>query len=187
MTERKYLPTLSDLIDRLIISQMKAIFIHEKKDEYLAEMSLITHDIDLILGNLDKRIGAKEVREIIVLTLANRFIWENEAWARNGGSDKDYSRLKATHSINGVRATAKNMLAELDMGRRDYKIDCFAAELVEEFGNWDVFPNGGTDQVHDDRGRPTERGESAVPVRGSWPDGMVTSQRWEQNEQRSST
>ena len=135
---RKYLPTLSDLVDRLIISQMKAIFIFEKKDEYLHEMSLLLHDIDLILSGIDKSIGAKEVREIIVLTLANRFIWENEALARSGGSEHD-RRLKATHSINGVRATAKNMLAELDKGRRDYKVDCFAAELVEEFGNWSVF------------------------------------------------
>jgi len=117
---------------------MKAIFIFEKKDEYLHEMSLLLHDIDLILSGIDKSIGAKEVREIIVLTLANRFIWENEALARSGGSEHD-RRLKATHSINGVRATAKNMLAELDKGRRDYKVDCFAAELVEEFGNWSVF------------------------------------------------
>lgn len=138
MSERKYLPTLSDLIDRLIISQQKAIFIHEKKDVYLAEMSLIMHDIDLILSALDKRIGAKEVREIIVLTLANRFIWENESLARNGGSGHD-GRLKMTHSINGVRATAKNMLATLDGGRRDFKVDCFASELVPEFGNWNVF------------------------------------------------
>ncbi len=135
---RKYLPTLSDLVDRLVISQMKAIFIHEKKEEYLAEMALIMHDVDLILSGIDKNIGAKEVREIIVLTLANRFIWESESLARSGGSEHD-KRLKATHSINGVRATAKNMIAELDSGRRDYKIDCFAADLVEEFGNWDVF------------------------------------------------
>lgn len=135
---RKYLPTLSDLVDRLTIVQQKAIFIRERRAEYVEEMSLIMHDIDLILSGLDKRLGADEVRAIIVIMLANRFIWENESRARNGEAGQD-RLLKATHSINGVRNTAKNVLARLDGGRHDYKIDCFAAELVEEFGDWNVF------------------------------------------------
>lgn len=135
---RKYLPTLSDLVDRLTIVQQKAIFISERRDEYVAEMALIMHDVDMILGGLKKPLGAKEVRAIIVIMLSNRFIWENESRARDGGPDQD-KLLKLTHSINGVRNTAKNMLAEIDGGRHDHKIDCFAAELVESFGNWNVF------------------------------------------------
>lgn len=136
--QRRYLPTLSDLVDRLSIVQQKAIFIRERRAEYVEEMSLIMHDIDLILSGSDCRVGAKEVRAILVIMLANRFIWENESKAREGGPDQD-RRLKATHSINGVRNTAKNVLAGLDKGRHDYKVDCFAAELIEEFGDWNVF------------------------------------------------
>jgi len=137
-SQRKYLPTLSDLVDRLTIVQQKAIFIHERKDEYYAEMKLIMHDIDLILSNLDRKISAREVHAIIVIMLSNREIWLNESKAREG-SDAQDKLLKFSHSINGVRNTAKNVLAEIDGGRHDYKIDALAESLVPEFGNWDVW------------------------------------------------
>ncbi len=38
MTERKYLPTLSELIDRLSIVQLKEVFIAEHKAEYGQEI-----------------------------------------------------------------------------------------------------------------------------------------------------
>jgi len=141
---RRYLPTFADLVDRLCIVQQKAIFISEKKDAYLAEIGDILHDIDVILSEQRasrRYITAHEVRAIAVLMLTNRFIWENESRARAGGADQD-RLLKLTHSINGVRNGAKNELAALDGGRKDFKLDCFAAELVPEFGNWNVFDGG---------------------------------------------
>ena len=53
MKERKYLPTLAELIDRLSISQLKEQFISEHKEEYAQEIRDIKHDIDLILENSD--------------------------------------------------------------------------------------------------------------------------------------
>jgi hypothetical protein len=134
---RKYLPTLSDLLDRLTIVQLKAIFIHGHKEEYLGERALIEHDVDIILRRC-KKPSAKELHALIVLAQTNLFIWINESKARLGGGEQD-RLLKLTHSINGVRNAAKNELAALDGGRRDYKIDCFAAELKQHFGDWDVF------------------------------------------------
>lgn len=139
--QRKYLPTLSDLVDRLTIVQLKSVFITEHTEAYVKERKDIEHDIDLILTELaadGKRITATEIHAIIVIMLSNRFIWENESKAREGGSEHDHL-LKLTHSINGVRNTAKNQLANIDGGRRDYKTDCFAAELTEQFGNWNIF------------------------------------------------
>lgn len=139
--QRKYLPTLSDLIDRLTIVQLKAVFIPERTAEYVEERALIEHDIDLILQGLAKKgkhISATEIHAIVVLMLSNRFIWENESKARAGGDEHD-RLLKLTHSINGVRNTAKNQLAIFDGGRKDYKVDSFAASLVAEFGNWQIF------------------------------------------------
>ena len=49
MTQRKYLPTLSELVDRLSIAQLKEVFITEHKQEYAQEISDICHDIKLIL------------------------------------------------------------------------------------------------------------------------------------------
>lgn len=139
---RRYLPTLADLIDRLIITQQKAIFIHEHRAEYDDEIGLILHDIDLILteenGLRDRRVDANILRAVIVCALANREIWLNESKARAGGSQQD-GLLKFTHSVNGVRNVAKNVISASFGERRDYKVDCFAAELVRDFGNWNVF------------------------------------------------
>ncbi len=44
---RKYLPTLSELIDRLSIVQLKEVFISEHKAEYAKEISDILHRVNL--------------------------------------------------------------------------------------------------------------------------------------------
>jgi hypothetical protein len=136
MNERKYLPTLAELIDRLSIVQLKAIFIPENAEAYNVERELIEHDIDLLLA--DKKLTAKDVRAILVVMLANRVIWENESKARAGGEDQD-KLLKFTHSINGVRNNAKNIIARGANERIDLKVDALAEKLVAEFGNWDIF------------------------------------------------
>lgn len=140
--QRKYLPTLAELIDRLSIVLLKSIFIPDHRSEYLIERDLIEHDIDLLLkqkfGFDSFGINGADVRAILMLMLANRTIWENESKARAGGSEQD-KLLKLTHSINGVRNTAKNQLAASMEDRSDFKIDCFAAVLQKEFGNWNVW------------------------------------------------
>ncbi len=134
---RVYLPTLPELVDRLAITQLKAIFIPKHAEEYRAEMALIMHDVDLILAEQPK-FDAEAVRSVLIIMLANRFIWENESKARAGGPEQD-KLLKLTHSINGVRNSAKNVLASKTGGRKDWKTDSLAADLPPEFGNWDIF------------------------------------------------
>jgi hypothetical protein len=134
--ERKYLPTLSDLIDRLSIVQLKAIFLSGQSPAYNTERELIEHDIDLLLA--DKKLTSMEVRAIMVIMLSNHTIWLNESKARAGGDDQD-KLLKFTHSINGLRNQAKNIIASGANERIDLKTDCFAEALVDEFGAWDIF------------------------------------------------
>lgn len=133
---RRWLPTLAELIDRLSIVQLKQIFIPEHADEYGEEAKLIEHDIDLLLDG--KKIDARVIRAILIVMLSNRVIWENESKARAGGADQD-RLLKFTHSINGVRNRAKNVIAEMEGGRKDFKLDCLAAELDPAFGNWNIW------------------------------------------------
>ena len=45
--QRKFLPTLGELIDRLSIHQLKEVFIPENKKNYAKEMSDMVHDIDM--------------------------------------------------------------------------------------------------------------------------------------------
>ena len=132
MSERKYLPTLSELVDRLSIVQLKEVFIPEHKAEYAQEISDILHDIDLTLKEKDVIIDSKTVRAIVVLSQMNLHIWHNESNYRKG--IKDGNNLELTHGINGIRNTAKNRIQEVAGGRKDYKIDCLAAE----FKDWDI-------------------------------------------------
>jgi len=135
MTERKYLPTFADLVDRLSIVLLKQIFIPEFSKEYAEERKLIEDDLESSM--MDRiAITGKEISAILLVMLANRTIWENEAEARKGGRRQN-KLLKFTHSINGVRNRAKNAMAGYE--RRDRKVDCFAADLPPEFGNWNVF------------------------------------------------
>ena len=128
---RKYLPTLSELIDSLSIVQLKEVFISEHKDEYAKEIADICHDIQLILNKAEV-IDAETIRAIVVLSQMNLHIWHNESNYRKG--IKAGNNLELTHGLNGIRNTAKNKIQELSGGRKDYKIDCLAAE----FKDWDI-------------------------------------------------
>ncbi len=134
MTNRKYLPTLSEFIDRLSIVQLKEVFIPEHKDEYCEEISDILHDIDLTLKEKDVIIDSKTIRAIVVLSQMNLHIWHNESNYRKG--IKDGNNLELTHGLNGIRNTAKNRIQEILGGRKDYKIDCLAAEFEDWKISW---------------------------------------------------
>ena len=151
MKERKYLPTLAELIDRLSITQLKEVFIGEHKEEYAEEIKDIMHDIDLILATppavgdescstqhpvanpqVGASVSAATIRAIIVVAQMNLHIWHNESEARKGVNAGENLRL--THGLNGIRNTAKNKIQELVGGRKDYKIDC----LASEFKDWEI-------------------------------------------------
>ena len=132
MSNRKYLPTLSELIDRLSITQLKEVFILDHKEEYAKEIQDILHDIDLTIDESDAKLNAETIRAIVVLSQMNLHIWHNESNYRKG--IKDGNNLELTHGLNGIRNTSKNKIQEIVGGRKDYKIDCLAAE----FKDWEV-------------------------------------------------
>ena len=141
-SERRYLPTLADLVDRLSIVLQKEVFIPDHREDYRREQEAIIHDIDVILSDRPP-IGADQIRAICILQLSNRYVWENETRIRDGSSDEpqdiQLQRLKMTHAVNGVRNTAKNAISAFDGGRLDYKVDALSADLPAEHGNWRVF------------------------------------------------
>jgi hypothetical protein len=126
MKNRKYLPTVSELIDRLSIIQLKEVFIPDHKEEYREEILDIMHDITLL--GMDGEL----IRAIVVLAQMNLHIWHNEANFRQGIDDGN--DLELTHGLNGIRNTAKNKIQEKGGGRKDYKIDC----LGSQFKDWEI-------------------------------------------------
>ena len=123
---RKYLPTISELIDRLSIVQLKEVFIPEHKEEYAQEIKDIIHDLEL------EGLDGELIRAVIVTSQMNLHIWHNESEARKGINAGE--NLQLTHGLNGIRNTAKNKIQERFGGRKDYKTDCLAAE----FKDWEI-------------------------------------------------
>ena len=90
------------------------------------------HDIDLELREKNVILNADTIRAIVVLSQMNLHIWHNESNYRKG--IKDGNNLELTHGLNGIRNTAKNIVQENVGGRKDYKIDCLAAD----FKDWEI-------------------------------------------------
>jgi len=134
MSERKYLHTLGDLVDRLSIVQLKEVFIPEFKQEYSKEIADIVHDIQVILDETNGKVDAETIRAIIVVAQMNLHIWHNESNYRRG--IKDGNNLELTHGLNGIRNTAKNKIQEVIGGRKDYKVDCLAADWKDWEVSW---------------------------------------------------
>jgi len=130
--KRKYMPTIAQLIDRLCIVTLKSIKIPENKKEYEKEAKDIMHDINITIPKGMGDMG-QLIRAIQVNAIANETIWTNESKARTGGSEQD-KLLKFTHSVNGVRNAAMNVISQLIGERKDLKLDCLAAELCKEKG-----------------------------------------------------
>ena len=130
--ERKYLPTLAELIDRLSISQLKEVFITEHKAEYAQEIADIVNDIQILIESGTEPVTAETIRAIVVLSQMNLHIWHNESAVRKGTAGP--ANLALTHGLNGIRNTAKNKIQEVVGGRKDYKIDC----LASEFKDWEI-------------------------------------------------
>jgi len=130
--QRRYIQTLSELIDRLSIVQLKEVFISEHKEMYAQEISDIVHDIQIILDESDAVLDAETIRAIIVCSQMNLHIWHNESNYRRG--IKDGNNLELTHGLNGIRNTSKNIIQEVIGGRKDYKVDCLAAD----FKDWEI-------------------------------------------------
>lgn len=143
MTNRRYLQTLSELIDRLSIVQLKEVFIPEHKAEYSQEIDDIVHDIQVIIDENKAVLDADTIRAIVVVSQINLHIWHNESNYRRG--IKDGNNLELTHGLNGIRNTAKNKIQEVIGGRKDYKVDCLAAEWKDWEISWskkdDAGPN----------------------------------------------
>ena len=84
MSQRRFLPTISELLDRLSIVQLKEVKIPEHKEEYAKEIDDIVHDIQLILDENNKVMTAELLRAVIVCAQMNTHIWYNESNVRSG-------------------------------------------------------------------------------------------------------
>lgn len=122
--ERRYKHSFSELLDRLMLCQLK----QSHGGEYTQEISDIMHDLQLMI-NEGIVVGAEMIRAIIVLTQANSFIWQNEDMARKGTPENN--NLYFTHQLNATRSESKTVIENRIGGRPDKKLNYLP-------GAWDI-------------------------------------------------
>ncbi len=74
--QRKNMPTLSDLVDKLSIAQLNEVFNADHKKEHSEEIKDILKDIQLVLDGNSENITAETIRAIVVLSQLNTHIWQ---------------------------------------------------------------------------------------------------------------
>lgn len=116
--DRKYLPTLADLIDSLTINQIKEIKFRDKKSAYAKEIKEICHDIDLVIKEKQIKLNSKLIRIIVLVAQLNLYIWENKDRMQEGKEENYLQLLKLAHQLNGIRNTMKNEISE-EIGDKD--------------------------------------------------------------------
>ena len=124
------------LFSILLLIPVTFLFAQDEPDSEVEEVVVVGSQIVMyIQENIDEndsKITAETIRAIVVLSQMNLHIWHNESNYRNG--IKDGNNLELTHGLNGIRNTAKNKIQEIMGGRKDYKIDCLAAD----FKDWEI-------------------------------------------------
>ena len=112
---RRFLPTLSDLIDRLTITQIKIIKSGTSKNDELKKESIdLQHDIDMIIKEKDSSTNAELIKDSVAIAAINLEIWNTkDKMQENLENEAEYLKLlKLAHQLNGYRNRIKNNVNE---------------------------------------------------------------------------
>ena len=124
---REILPNLSELIDRMTISQIKIIKLENDKSDFKNELLKISNDVVLLLNEGKNIIDAKFLRLVSQLSQLNLMIWQNKEKMQNHLEDEDtyLKHLNQAHQLNGYRNQLKNALTLIEGGedKSAYKIN----------------------------------------------------------------
>lgn len=117
MAERIYNYSFSELLDKLMLCQLK----ENHGGQYALEIKEILHDIQLIIDKHPIEVTSEMIRAIIALTQINAFIWQNESNARSGTPENN--NLWFTHQLNANRSEARAEIEQMIGGRVDKKLN----------------------------------------------------------------
>ena len=112
--ERQFLPSLSELIDRLTVTQIKQALLGDKKKDFYNEINKLSNDIDIIIKKENIKLNSRIIRIIVLISQINLHIWKNkDLMQENLENNEEYLKLlKLSHQLNGIRNRKKNQLLE---------------------------------------------------------------------------
>jgi hypothetical protein len=113
---RQFLPSLSELIDRLTVTQVKLNLLEGNSEDFSAEVTKLINDINLIVKEKKIEISGELIRAIVMISQINLHIWRNkDLMQENLENEPEYlSYLKKSHQMNGVRNLLKNYILGLE-------------------------------------------------------------------------
>lgn len=131
LKKRQYFLPLSELIDRLTVTQIKLNILNGEIDDYLDEIDKLSHDIDLIIAEKELSLTSDLIKKIIALAQINLHIWKNKDLMQdNLGDEEKYLKfLKRAHQMNGIRNQLKNGILgyegiqDLSQIRSNFEVD----------------------------------------------------------------
>lgn len=135
MTERQWLPSFGELLDRWSIIALKYHFNPSGREEIKKEIDAIRHDIKQIM--VEKGItgvDADFLWHFLNMSQFNAHIFYNERAAREGDPSK--CDLYFTHQANGVRCRARDFLNQKLEERQDPKVAALAANIPDFEPHW---------------------------------------------------
>ena len=115
-SSRQFLPSLSELIDRLTVTQVKLNLLVENSEDFSSEVTKLINDINLIVNEKKIEISGELIRAIVMISQINLHIWRNkDLMQENLENESEYlSYLKKAHQMNGVRNLLKNYILGLE-------------------------------------------------------------------------
>jgi len=113
---RQFLPPLSEIIDRMTVTQIKLNLLENGKVDFKSELQRLSNDIDIILGEKNIPASSELIYSIVMLSQLNLHIWQNkDEMQLNLENEPIYlSLLKRAHQLNGLRNQIKNRILLLE-------------------------------------------------------------------------
>ena len=113
---RQFLPPMSELIDRLTVTQIKQNLLGDESDDFYAEITKLINDINLIIDEKELKLSGQLIRAIVMMSQINLHIWRNkDMMQENLENETAYlAYLKKAHQMNGVRNLLKNYILGLE-------------------------------------------------------------------------
>ncbi len=107
---REFTLPLSELIDRLTVTQIKMNTVAGQVDDYKNEIQKLLNDIDVIIKEKNLELTAVLVHQVVALAQINLHIWRNKDLMQENLNEEDkyLNFLKIAHQMNGIRNQLKN-------------------------------------------------------------------------------
>ena len=110
--KRKFQVLLTDLIDTLTIGQIKEmLLLGEKRVAATKELTMLLHDIDLLLKDVEIKGYGRLLRLVVFLAQANLIVWSNKDRMQDE-PEKYHELLEFAQEMNGLRNHIRNLLME---------------------------------------------------------------------------